>query len=209
MLAIFQRFGDLLDKRFKQKVVTTEDSVRYTFFAALLDAGILPHEVVLEYPHPAIERAKIDTWLPSYPGGPVAIEFKYDRDLPGGNNQPKTQKAGYVFKDLYRQVQIANEIRVRSFFVYVTSDEMATYFSNPNNGHTDFWSLRDGDVLDIDERYFSNKPRTFLDALGGAFEVRVAGAFSRQLSGDNYLRAYEVMPNVRQQGALRDRLRRA
>jgi hypothetical protein len=197
MLAIFQRFGDLLDERFKRGVVTTEDSVRYTFFAALLNAGILPHEVVLEYPHPAIERAKIDTWLPSYKEGSVAIEFKYDRDPPGGKNQPKTQKAGYVFKDLHRQVHVAKEIGVRSFFVYVTSEEMATYFRNPINGHTQLWSLGAGEELGIDEDYFSNKPQTFLAALGGAFEAKVCGAFSRRLSGDNYLRAYEVMPNAR------------
>lgn len=193
MITIFDEFGNLLDERFKRGVVTTEDSVRYTFFAALLQVGVKPHQVVLEYPHPAIERAKIDTWLPSYKEGSVAFEFKYDRDPPGGKNQPKTQKAGYVFKDLHRQVHVAKGVGVRSYFVYVTSEEMAVYFRNPNNGYTDFWDLGKGSELEIDEQYFYNKPKTFLNTLGGIFQAKVVGVFSRGLSGENYLRAYEVL----------------
>lgn len=197
MIAVFEEFADLLDKRFGRGVVTTEDSVRYTFFAALLKAGVAPHEVVLEYPHPAIDRAKIDTWLPTYRNGSIAFEFKYDRDPPGGTNQPKTQKAGYVFKDLHRQVLVAKEIGVRSYFVYVTSEEMAVYFRNPNNGHFEFWGLEKGGDLDIDEHYFSNKTKTFLSTLGGIFQAKVIGVFARTLSGGNYVRVYEVIPSDR------------
>ena len=197
MITIFEEFGKLLDERFKRDVITTEDSVRYTFFAALLKAGVRPHQVVLEYPHPAIDRAKVDTWLPSYKEGSIAFEFKYDRDPPGGKHQPKTQKAGYVFKDLHRQLHVAKGIGVRSYFIYVTSEEMAVYFRNPNNGHSDFWALGTEEKLYIDEQYFSNKPQTFLNVLGGAFQANVVGVFSRTLSGDNYLRAYEVIPSER------------
>ena len=197
MIEIFEEFGKLLDERFMQGVITTEDSVRYTFFAALLKAGVRPHQVVLEYPHSAIERAKIDTWLPSFKVGSVAIEFKYDRDPPGGKNQPKTQKAGYVFKDLHRQVHVANGIDVRSYFIYVTSEEMAVYFRNPNNGYAELWAMDTGKRLVIDERYFSGKPQTFLNTLGGVFHAEVVGAFGRALSGNNYLRAYEVIPHER------------
>lgn len=197
MIAIFEEFGNLLDERFERGVVTTEDSVRYTFFAALLKAGVTPDQVVLEYPHPAIHRAKIDTWLPSYKEGSIALEFKYDRDPPGGKNQPKTQKAGHVFKDLHRQVLVAKEIGVRSYFVYVTSEEMAVYFRNPNNGHAEFWDLENGKSMSIDEKYLSNKPKTFMNAIGEAFQAKVVGAFHRTLSGSNYLRAYQVMPSER------------
>ncbi|MBW1716821.1 MAG: hypothetical protein JRH08_15300 [Deltaproteobacteria bacterium] len=201
MIEIFEKFGELLNERFRRGVVTTEDSVRYTFFAALLDAGVTPHEVVLEYPHPAIYGAKIDTWLPSYKDRSIALEFKYDRDLPGGKNQPKTQKAGYIFKDLHRQVLVAKEIGVRSFFVYVTSEEMAVYFRNPDNGYAEFWGLQNGKEIDIDNHYLSNKPKTFLNTLGGMFQAKVMGIFNRTLSGGNYLRVYEVMPSERQSGS--------
>jgi len=194
MIEIFERFGELLEERFDLGVATTEDSVRYTLFAALLQSGVKAHQIVLEYPHPAIERARIDTWLNSYKESSIAIECKYDRDPPGGKNQPKTQKAGYVFKDLHRQVRVANGVGVRSYFIYVTSEEMAVYFRNPNNGHAEFWALEADKRLVIDEQYFSNKPQTFLNTLGGSFRANVVGTFSRALSGGNYLRAYEIIP---------------
>jgi hypothetical protein len=197
MFKVFEEFRRLLEERLRRGVVTTEDSVRYTFFAALLKSGVTPEQVVLEFPHPAIDRAKIDTWLPFYQDGSIAIEFKYDRDPPGGKNQPKTQKAGAVFKDLRRQALVAKTIGVRSYFVYVTSEEMAVYFRNPNNGHSMLWSLGNGSDMPIDEHYLSDKPQTFVAALGGSFEAKVIGIYHSDLFGGNYLRAYEVQPYAR------------
>ncbi len=194
MIEVFEEFGRLLEERFRREVITTEDSVRYTFFAALLKSGVSPEQVVLEFPHPAIDRAKIDTWLPIYKSGSIAIEFKYDRDPPGGNNQPKTQKAGAVFKDFRRQALVASAVGVRSYVVYVTSEEMAVYFRNPNNGHSRLWGLEHGSDMIIDERYLLDKPQTFLRALGVSFKAKVVGVFRSDLSGGNYLRAYEVEP---------------
>ncbi len=197
MIEVFEEFGRLLEKRFRREVATTEDSVRYTFFAALLKSGVTPDQVVLEYPHPEIDRAKIDTWLPDYKGSSIAVEFKYDRDPPGGMNQPKTQKAGAVFKDLRRQALVARATGVRSYFVYVTSEEMAVYFRNPNNGHSELWSLERGSDMYIDEKYLSGKPKTFQSTLSGSFEAKIVGIFHSDLFGGNYLRAYEVLPYVR------------
>jgi len=197
MIEVFHEFGCLLEERFRHEVVTTEDSVRYTFFAALLKTGVTPDQVVLEYPHPAIDRAKIDTWLPFHKGGSIAVEFKYDRNPPGGMNQPKTQKAGAVFKDLRRQALVAKDLGVRSYFVYVTSEEMAVYFKNPNNGHLRLWNLENGSDMLINEQYLSNKPNTFLKELGGIFEAKIVGAFHTDLSGGHYLRTYEVLPYER------------
>lgn len=190
---IFERFQQLLNERFAHGVVTTEDSVRYTFFAALLESGVLPHQVTLEYPHPSITGAEIDTWLQSYQGGSVALEFKYDRDPPGGMNQPNTQKAGAVFKDLSRQVAAATHTGVRAYFVYVTTQAMATYFANARNGHAEFWSLTPGQRMRIEESYFEGKPKTFLSGLGPPFTAKLMGAYSADLNGRNFLRAYEVL----------------
>ena len=41
-------FVPLLKTRLSASIFTTEDSVRYTFFAALLHAGVQPEQVVLE-----------------------------------------------------------------------------------------------------------------------------------------------------------------
>ena len=99
---IFADFAKLLESRFKVDVLTTEDSVRYTLFASVLHNNINPDAVILEFPHPVIPRAQIDTWMPDFHGAAVAIEFKYDREPPGRKHQPKTQKAGAVFEDLRR-----------------------------------------------------------------------------------------------------------
>jgi len=194
MIATFERFRELLEDRFARGVITTEDSVRYTFFAALIENGTKPHEVVLEYPHPAINRARIDTLVPDEDGASVSLEFKYDRDLPGGNNQPKTQKAGYVFNDLRRQVSVARGLQVRSYFVYVTSEEMAVYFRNHNNSHERLWNLDPRYELRINGSYFEGKPKSFIKAAGGPFDAVVTGVCRRELSGGNHLRIYEVRP---------------
>lgn len=190
---ILNTFAELLEERFRRRVTTTEDSIRYTFFASLLRFKVEPHEVVLEYPHPSIPRAQIDTWLPEFNGEKIAIEFKYDRDPPGGKNQPKTAKAGYVFRDLHRQLLAAKETGARAYFIYVTTEEMAIYFHNPNNGYDDFFDLLQGKKLLLEEKYFSGKPMTFTNILGGAFSASVTCIISRSLSGGHYLRAYEVM----------------
>ena len=97
MGAIFTDFVKLLENRFNGDVWTTEDSVRYTLFASVLRHNIDPGMVILEFHHPEIPRAQIDTWMPDFHGKAVAIEFKYDRELPGEKNQPKTKKQGPYF----------------------------------------------------------------------------------------------------------------
>ena len=54
---IIKRFSDLLFSRLDKDVFTTENSVRYTFFAALQESGqFQPVDAILEFPHPDIER---------------------------------------------------------------------------------------------------------------------------------------------------------
>ena len=189
---IFSDFGDLLQLRFSEGVPTTEDSIRYTLFAAMLGRDIQPHEVVLEYPHPAIDRAKIDTWIPACFGEPIAIEFKYDRDPPGGKNQPKTQKAGAAFKDLSRLLRASTATKCTSYFVYVTTREMALYFRNSRNGHDELFDLMPGASIDLQGRYFKDKPATFLSSSGGAFEASIIGILGRDLANEHALRIWEV-----------------
>jgi len=192
MRQAFEEFSRLLELRLASKVPTTEDSVRYTLFAAMLSNGIAAEEVVLEYPHPAIERGKIDTWLPNYQGRPVSIEFKYDRDPPGGKNQPKTQKAGSVFRDMHRQLLTCKETSADCYFVYVTTKEMAVYFNNPNNGYQSIFGLQPDQQFEIGHDYFSGKPMTFMTSLGGEFEARIFCIMSRSLPQNHELRIYKV-----------------
>ena len=78
----FELFSKYLQTRLLKNVYCTEDSVRYTFFAALLrSTNLNPEDLILEY-HPNIPNAEIDTFIPSYDGTGVVMEFKYDRKIP-------------------------------------------------------------------------------------------------------------------------------
>lgn len=185
--ATLERFSDLLSVRLIKRIFTTEDSVRYTFFTALLQqSGLKPEDVVLECPHPSIAGAEIDTWIPSFEAGGLAIEFKYDRDIPSGKNTPRTQKAGKVFHDLYRLGQIKNG--ARCLFIYLTGPEMASYFSNPSNGLTEFFSLPQGRTFPIDSAFMSGKSSTFASSVGKAPDVVVAALYGCSLPGKHEVR---------------------
>ncbi len=192
MDAIFTDFCKLLEARFKGKILTTEDSVRYTFFASMLYNNVEPDTVILEFPHPNIPKAKIDTWMPNFHGNAVAIEFKYDRDPPGGKNQPKTQKAGSAFRDLRRLQLINTNPYAARYFVYVTTKKMDTYFRNPDNGHKEIYELPPCRSVNIKESYFSDKPKSFMDKLEEPFEAKITNALKSSLPGDHFLRIYEV-----------------
>ena len=92
---IYTEFDALLRTRLQNSIFTTEDSVRYTFYASLLTkGGLKPENVVLEQPHNAINAAEIDTYIPHYAATSVVIEFKYDRSIPSGKNAPRPPKGG-------------------------------------------------------------------------------------------------------------------
>lgn len=185
-------FGDLLEQRFAREVYTTEDSIRYTFFAALTQVGFAPDQVILEYPHPVISRGQVDTWIEDYKGKPLAVEFKFDRDPPSGKNQPKTYKAGAVFKDLRRLSLTAVGADVYALFVYVTTREMAVYFRNAANGHVELFDFEPGCQVQIRQQYFEGKPKTFLGAIGEPFMADILCLYKKTLPGGNELRVYGV-----------------
>ena len=135
--SIIRLFCSLLSDRLKAGTHTTEDSVRFTFFAAMLKEGINPSDVVLEYPHPNLNRKKIDTWIAQKSGDEgLAIEFKYNRS--GNDNQQRTKHAGKALHDLHRMSQIPQGMD--RLLIYLTDCEMADYFSNPKNGLSDFFN---------------------------------------------------------------------
>jgi hypothetical protein len=186
-----ERFGELLNVRLSKAIFTTEDSIRFTFFAALLEkGGVQSEDIILEYRHPGIAGAEIDTWIPGFGGVGVAVEFKYDRGIPSGKTTPRTQKAGKVFHDLFRLGQIASGMR--RLFVYATGPEMASYFANPANGLREFFDLATGRTLRIDREFISGKSATFVSAVGETPDVEVTSLFERSLPNPHEMRIYEI-----------------
>jgi len=61
LASTFKEFQALLGQRLLSGIYTTEDAVRYTFFAALLRQAVDPKMVAMEYPHPTTRNARVDT----------------------------------------------------------------------------------------------------------------------------------------------------
>ena len=159
-------FTKLLERRIHRGVLTTEDSVRFTFYAALLaDGRVLPEQVVMEYPHPKIDGARVDTVLLDNQLVPVvAMEFKYDREIPSGRNVPKPQKAGAIFRDMVRLLAVPSmDLRL---LVHLSSQELAGYWSELRNGLSGVFGLKVGNAIEITGAYFSGRSETFHKSMG-------------------------------------------
>ncbi len=190
---ILADFAGVIRRRLENRSYTTEDSVRYSFFVALLaHSSLEPHEVVLEYPHPQIAGAKIDTFLPSFDGRPTAIEFKYDREIPSGAAVPRPQNAGELFSDISRLARFVATPEPRRLLVYCTDSIMVKYLQNPANGHASFFNLGKNQRMTVDSSYLSSKPATFLKALGSQLSVELECRWSEALPNEHHLRVYGV-----------------
>lgn len=197
MNIVSTRFANLLQSRFSKNVFTTEDSIRYTFFAALLEQGIRPEEIVLEYPHPAIPRARLDVLVSSTEQRrEIGIEFKYDRRTLSGTNQPMPQKAGAVFKDFIRLLQWPEPLE--RYLVYLTDDELHRYLTSPRNGLSTIFGLTPGKNLDVDRSSFLERSPTFLGSMGNWLVPATLTCVATEiLPRDHFLRVFEVQPLVR------------
>ena len=191
---VIAAFTDLLRIRFERGVVTTEDSNRYTFFAALLTKTALkPHDIVLEYPHPQLPGAKIDTFIPSCEGRPVALDFEDVCATPSGEAISRPLNAGELFEDIRRLEQFEPSTKAERILVFCTDANMAKYFRHPIKGHT-FFDLMKGDRLSIDETYLAGKPATFLGALGAELRAEIECRCAESLPLGHELRVYGVYP---------------
>jgi hypothetical protein len=191
---VFKRFDTLLGERLSKKIVTTEDSIRYLFFYCLSVVGeINPNEVVLEYPYSSIPRAKLDTLiLPDSTRDGIAFEFKYDRKNLSGRNKPRSMQAGAVFNDIYR-LYMFNAVDSDKYLVYVTDDEMNRYYNNWKNGVDNFYRLKMGEKLVLNQSFIDQKSKTFQEKAGEyADPVTVEKAYDGKGIGF-WLKIYRVL----------------
>ncbi len=191
----FAEFARLLGERIRAGVHTTEDSVRYTFYSALNTRGRFSHtEIVLEYPHPTIPGAEIDTLVQPRVGESAAIEFKYDRGNRGGTNQNRTQRAGAALADVFRLVKVPNEVAANRYFLYVTDEEMAAYFKNPNNRLHQFFA--ENSRLALNASVFDGFARTFRSRIETLIsDCKVHCVFGADVLGEHCIRVWHVLPS--------------
>lgn len=189
--ATWERFGQMLDARLAKSIFTTEDSVRYTFFAAVLECESLnPEDIILEHRHPTIASALIDTWIPAINANSVALEFKYHRDIPSGSNSNRTELASKIFHDLYRLGQF--HTTSRRVFVYLASSEMTNHFSSERNRLNEFFSLAPGSTLHINDAFLAGRAKSFSSMVPNAPNNEVVSIFARSLPQNHQIRAFEV-----------------
>ena len=197
----FVKFGELLDARFSKLILTSEDSVRYTFFWAICsEMGLNPEDIILEEHHPNLEGNKeIDMSIREKEDSPeIVCEFKYHRKLESVKNSDRTKRAGALFLDIFRLAFYKKEHqKSRCFLIYITDIEMANYLSNDTNRLDDFFNLRIGQTLPINEKYVSNsRSKTFVEK---ATEIGIQGCeilscfdISRELQKQYYVRIFEI-----------------
>ena len=193
---VFAEFSSLLRTRFAESVYTTEDSIRYTFFIALLThTDIKPHEIILEYPHPVMS-AQVDTYIPSLDGKPIVVEFKYDRNIPSKSAVPRPQNAGEIFADIYRlHKYTVSPTRDRDRLLIYCSDRiMAQHFLNPANGYSGFFDIAQGKTILIDDKFIDSKTVTFKKQIGGPMAVILECLWAESLPQEHHLRIYKIIP---------------
>jgi hypothetical protein len=196
-----QLFANLIEERFAKEIFTTEDSVRYTFFYCLTKSrNLSPSDIILEQPHPSIPRAEVDMYVPAKDGiAEFFFEFKFDRTIPSEKNAPKPQKAGKIFADLVRLALLKPNSDGQCHLVYVTDEEMASYFMNKKNRLDDFFNLLPEETLVIDNKYITTHCETFAKTVENdiiPFEIKCR--LSKKLKQEIWLRVYGV--NQQSQG---------
>jgi len=196
MRQTFELFAKLLNERLAAKVLTVEDSVRYTFFYALLSSVACRHtEVIIEYPHPVIEKKEIDFLIiPQDNRLSSALEFKYDRAIPSRRNLNKTDRAGMFCNDLLRLAHIPKSTAARKFFVYVTDSQMASYFRNPNNRFASLFELATGKECQVGREFLDGRPSSFGAKVSCPFiPFKAIGVYACDLSEQHLLRIWEIV----------------
>ena len=192
----FRGFSNLLDKRFEKKIFTKEDPVRYTFFYAITkELELLPHEILLESPHPNIDNAEIDMQIPETNQIPESIfEFKYD--VKRQSTMPHPLKAGSLFADIFRlSLYKKDNQNTRCFLIYVTDSQMANYLSRDRNRLDDFFNLQQNQVLTINEKYVKNHSETFVKQASkyGIHECVIKSCLNDNLAESHFVRIYEIL----------------
>ncbi|HEQ99462.1 MAG TPA: hypothetical protein ENO22_09010 [candidate division Zixibacteria bacterium] len=194
---IYERFAELLKVRIEKGVFTTEDSVRYTFFAVLLDKGqFKPEDFVLELPHNRITGAEVDTFISDYEKQQIVIEFKYHRSIPSGKNSPRPNKTGQLFNDIRRLLEFRLEKQGIRLLVYLTDSEMSAYMKKESNGLKEFFDMEKSEEINLSLTFFNERCKTFCDAAGGSFSAKLRCELNNKLPKGHDLRIYQVFPHT-------------
>jgi len=197
---VFERLTEKLNCRLtcQNRPYTSEETIRWIFIDALREEiGVSLCEIVLEEQHPNLRKAKLDLHVLSFGDSSESmkelfVEFKYNRRIPSRKNQPRLQKVGDLFKDIYRLSELRG-VDSTLLLIYLTDMEMARYLRKEDNGFLDFFELpKDGFFL-IDRDYILSKPKTFRERVGEEFSAVVRCVWKKSMGDQHELRIYEIL----------------
>jgi len=192
---VLGRFQELLQERLMSGSKLTEDSVRYSLHVSLQQkAGIAESEIILGYDHPTIARAKIDSFLPATrTHGPAAWELKYDRGIPSGKNQPRSNKAGALLNDFFRLAAFNAPPDLERVVVYLTDREMTSYLANPRNRLNGLLDLAIGERFSIGGDLLRPLARSVTQKIKAPIaRCHAIGKYAASLTQEHTLRVYDV-----------------
>jgi hypothetical protein len=103
----------------------TEDTVRFATARALIEAGVDPSGLRVEWPHPALRGSRVDLAVGGEPPSAL-IEFKFPRE-PTEQNAAWTMALGEVLKDFYRLATCPGD--ADRLFVYIETNRLRRYMA--------------------------------------------------------------------------------
>ena len=186
-------FAKLLKRRLQHSVPTNEDTVRYTFFYALIKGlKLKPEDIMVESSHGKIALARLDLQIFAFSGREYVFEFKYDNFQLSRAESGSHQRAGRKFKDIFRLSQRYSIGKTETIFVYLTSRWMKNYFNNPVHEFTEFFNLPKGESLLIDDFYMARRPDILKQRAGQVIPCTIDCIYSCGLPDEHALRVYRV-----------------
>jgi hypothetical protein len=195
---VLAHFQELLRERLAGASRLAEDSVRYSLHESLQQkGGVAGSEILVPYDHPVIERAKIDSYLPaSQHHGAAAWELKYDRAIPSGKNQPRSEKAGALLNDFFRLAAFPRPPDLERVVIYLTDSEMVSYLRNPRNGLGGLFDLASTRSFTLDRRLLDSRAASVRKKIKAPVTTCWAvGRFAVSLAREHELRVYDVSLN--------------
>jgi hypothetical protein len=102
------------------------------------------------------------------------------------------KKAGQVLKDIFRLAQTHLPDKIETILIYLTTREMASYFSNTANGLAEFFNLRPGANLTIHGNYLDHRAATLRSTAGAVIPCTARILLSHSLPLGHEIRAYAI-----------------
>jgi hypothetical protein len=154
---ILVKFTRLLQERLENDHQMTEDTLRYTMFLAIVQAGKIHHTRIALEVKRENGRNKIDCVVMSANNRAeiAAFEFKYHRKV---NNKARTSNAGKLFNDIFRLSDLSCH---RRYVVYLSDDVMVKYFRKRRE---EYGRVLNGREV-ANQVFVRNKPKTFREEI--------------------------------------------